>query len=191
MLSQSVRHFTVVIVEHNSHRQRQLPSHKLRQQQSHRGFSLVSLYFSFSTFIFMGSSILFIRSGQHACSTLFSSAVSEYYCLRINFERTSLVRRIEGLSSAVYLFSLNPKLSFLISHLLPTTYHPPLTTNHQFLISQFSPTTYHIPLYYSSLGVGTTSLASSSQVISFLNEAAIPAFLPLRLSLALKAFLIA
>ncbi len=164
----------MVIVEHNSHRQRQLPSHKLRQQQSHRGFSLVSLYFSFSTFIFMGSSILFIRSGQHACSTLFSSAVSEYYCLRINFERTSLVRRIKGLSSAVYIFTLN------------TAYHLP-----QSLISQLSPITYHLPLYYSSLGVGTTSLASSSQVISFLNEAAIPAFLPLRLSLALKAFLIA
>ncbi len=132
----------MVIVEHNSHRQRQLPSHKLRQQQSHRGFSLVSLYFSFSTFIFMGSSILFIRSGQHACSTLFSSAVSEYYCLRINFERTSLVRRIKGLSSAVYIFTLNTasNLSILISQFSPTTHHLPPTT-----ISHFSAFTYNLP----------------------------------------------
>ena len=39
--------------------------------------------------------------GQSACSTLFSSAVSENNCLRISFEGTSLVRRIEGLASAV------------------------------------------------------------------------------------------
>ena len=61
-----------------------------------------------SSLTFMGSITLFIRIGQPACSTLFSSAVSEYYYLRINFERTSLVRRIEGLSSAVILFTLNP-----------------------------------------------------------------------------------
>ena len=40
-------------------------------------------------------------SGQLACSTLFSSAVSENNCLRIGLEGTSLVRRIEGLASAV------------------------------------------------------------------------------------------
>ena len=40
-------------------------------------------------------------SGQPACSTLFSSAVSENNCLRIGLEGTSLVRRIEGLASAV------------------------------------------------------------------------------------------
>ncbi len=61
-----------------------------------------------SSLTFMGSIILLIKIGQPACSTLFSSAVSEYYYLRINFERTRLVRRIEGLSSAVILFTLNP-----------------------------------------------------------------------------------
>ena len=40
------------------------------------------------------------NGGQPACSTLFSSAVSENNCLRISFEGTSLVRRIEGLASA-------------------------------------------------------------------------------------------
>ena len=39
--------------------------------------------------------------GQSACSTLFSSAVSENNSLRIGLEGTSLVRRIEGLASAV------------------------------------------------------------------------------------------
>ena len=39
--------------------------------------------------------------GQSACSTLFSSAVSENNSLRISQEGTSLVRRIEGLASAV------------------------------------------------------------------------------------------
>jgi hypothetical protein len=33
--------------------------------------------------------------GQSACSTLFSSAVSVNFCLRIIIERTGLVRRIE------------------------------------------------------------------------------------------------
>ena len=69
----------------------------------------------------MGSIILLIRIGQPACSTLFSSAVSDNFCLRINYEGTSLVRRTEGLSSAVYLFEpstlpLNSHLSILNSH---------------------------------------------------------------------------
>ena len=48
-----------------------------------------------------------------ACSTLFSSAVSVNLYLRIDFEGTSLVRRIEGLASNC-----------------PLSNHQPLTTHH-------------------------------------------------------------
>ena len=76
-----------------------------------------------------------------ACSTLFSSAVSYNFYLRISFEGTSLVRRIEGLASNCPLFTLcsialNSQFSFLNSHLSVLTF----STHHQ------SPTTHHAKL---------------------------------------------
>ena len=101
--------------------------------------SILISHFSFlnshlSSLTFMGSIILLIKIGQPACSTLFSSAVSEYYYLRINFERTSLVRRIEGLSSAVCLFTLIPT---------PSPQFSTLNSQLSVLSSQF---THHLPL---------------------------------------------
>ena len=57
-------------------------------------------------------------SGQSACSTLFSSAVSVNMNLRINFEGTSLVRRIEVSRLLSALLHCCSALSFLLSSIL-------------------------------------------------------------------------
>ncbi len=49
-----------------------------------------------------------------ACSTLFSSAVSVDLYLRIIFEGTSLVRRIEGFASTVIIMNLLTMKALLI-----------------------------------------------------------------------------
>ena len=55
-----------------------------------------------------------------ACSTLFSSAVSVNFCLRIISEGTSLVRRIEGFTSTVRRQLPWCSLTFLTLLTLPT-----------------------------------------------------------------------
>ncbi len=82
-----------------------------------------------------------------ACSTLFSSAVSYNFYLRISFEGTSLVRRIEGLASNCPLFTLCSialllycsQFSFLNSHFsILISQFSFLNSNFSILISQFS-----------------------------------------------------